>query len=132
LHHARHEECEHHKRHEETDAESGTRRGIRQHAGTVILSEHHQNAGTYEEPEQAEARPKSAACARRGNLFAVVGAIDIFVGNNDAVGGRRLTIRFGIAEGDGTESGFTPALRRCVSFFHSLTRARNRKRSPEN
>ena len=65
LHHAGHEEGEHHEGDEETDAKSGACRGIREHAGAVILTEHDKNAGADEQPEQPEAGTESAACARR-------------------------------------------------------------------
>ena len=83
LHHASHEECEHHERQEKTDAESRPGRRIRQHAGTIILSKHHQNAGANEQPEQPQPRPESAPGPRHRYPFAVVRAIDVLVGDDD-------------------------------------------------
>jgi hypothetical protein len=132
LHYTSHEEGEDYEGDEEPDAESGACRGIGEHAGTVIFAEHHENTGANEEPEEAEAGPKSTTGSRGGNLLAVVGAIDIFVGNDNAARRRPSIIRFGIAEGDRSWIVLTSALRRCISLFHSLTQARGSIRSADN
>src|SRR5579872_2402826 len=68
---------------EEADAEPGTSGGVGEHAGAVVLSEHNEDAGTDEEPEQTGFRGESAAGTSVEDADAVMGAVDIFVSNYD-------------------------------------------------
>ena len=132
LNDAGHEEGEHDEGQEEADAEARSGSGVGEHAGAIIFAEHDENARTDEQPEEAGARPESALGPGLRDSLAVVGAVDIFVGDDDCAGRRYWIIRFGIAEGDRSWSVFTPAPRRCVSLVHSLTQARGSIRSADN
>ena len=79
-------------------------RSIRQHAGTIVFAEHHQDAGANEQPEQPQPWPESAPRPRRRNPFAVVRSIDVLMRDDDA----------------GSGSGFPSQLRFCLWWtrFH--------------
>jgi hypothetical protein len=65
----------------EADAEAGAGGGVGEHAGAVVLSEHNQDAGADEQPQEARFRGEAAVGAGGGDADAVVGAVDVFVGD---------------------------------------------------
>ena len=83
---AGHEEGEHDEGEEEADAEAGSGGGVGQHAGAIVFSKHDENAGTDEEPEKPGARPGAVLGAGGEDAFAIVGAVDVFVGDDDGFG----------------------------------------------
>ncbi len=70
----------------ESDAEAGAGGGVGQHAGAVVLAEHDEDAGADEQPQEPGARPETGAGTLGRDPLAVVGAVDIFVGDME-VGG---------------------------------------------
>src|ERR1700733_2311832 len=92
LHHTSHQKSENYEGQKETDTETCSSRSVGEHARTVVLAEHHENAGTDEQPEQVHSRQEAAPGTVLANLPAVVGAIDIFVSDDDARRGVASTI----------------------------------------
>ena len=93
LHDAGHEEREDYEGKEEADAVAGSGGGVRQHAGAVVFAEHDEDAGTDEQPEEAGAGPGAVLGAGGADAVAVVGAVDVFVGDDHAVGSQRCARR---------------------------------------
>ena len=87
LNDASHHKREDDKRQKEPDAEAGSGRGVRQHAGAVVFPEHDENARADQKPEQTGAGPQTTPGASFPNPLAVMGTIDVFVGNDDVGGG---------------------------------------------
>ena len=79
---------------EKTDAELGAGSGVGEHAGAVVLSEHDEDAGADEQPQETGIGGKAAPGAGGRDTDAIVGAIDIFVGDYydfvSVLGGERL------------------------------------------
>ena len=67
---------------EESDAEFGAGGGVGEHAGAVVFAQHDEDAGTDEQPQQARFRGKAALGAGGGDADAIVGAVDVFVGDD--------------------------------------------------
>ena len=86
LNHAGHEEGEHDEGKEEADAEARSGGGVREHAGAVVFAEHDENAGADEQPQQAGTGPEATLGAGGPDALAVVGAVNVFVGDDDGVG----------------------------------------------
>jgi len=89
---ASHDEGEHDEWEKESNAVVRAGGGIGEHAGAVIFSEHDEDAGADQQPEQAGARPGAMLGTGFGDAVAVMGAIDIFVGDDDG-GGVEVGVR---------------------------------------
>jgi hypothetical protein len=105
LHDASHYEREDDEGEEEAHTETRAGRGIGEHAGAVVFAEHDEDTGADEEPEQARPGPEAAPSPRLPDTLAVVGAVDVFVGDfnigsgfgpADEKGRTALDIRAGI------------------------------------
>ena len=83
LDHDRHAKCEEHKRNEKTDAKLRARGGIGKHAGPVILSQHDQHARPNQQPQQSRPGEEATLGARRRHPDTIMGAIHVFVGDDD-------------------------------------------------
>ncbi len=118
LYDACHQEGEHDEGQEEADAETGSGRSIREHAGPVIFSEHDQNAGADQQPQQASAQPAAALRTGCRNTLAIVRAIDVFVRDDDAAGGGNRTL-----QDVGVRS--CSRLRRCRRVVHLRERVKS-------
>jgi hypothetical protein len=66
---------------EKADAEFRSRRSVREHAGAVVFAEHDKNSGTDKQPEKMGFGTEAATRAGGEDAKAVVGAVDIFVGD---------------------------------------------------
>jgi hypothetical protein len=82
-----HEESEDDEGKEEADAETGSSSGVGEHAGAIVFAEHDEDAGADEKPEEPRAGPQTPLCAGFEDAATVMGAINIFVGDDDATGG---------------------------------------------
>ena len=58
-------------------------RGVGNHTWAVVLSEHHKNSGSDEQPQQAEPGEGTPLGARRGHTHPVMRTIHVLVGDND-------------------------------------------------
>ena len=64
---------------EEADAELGAGGGVGEHAGAVVLSQHDEDTGTHQQPEQTRVGGEAAMGTGVRDADAVVGAVDVFV-----------------------------------------------------
>src|SRR5579863_2371066 len=71
---------------EEADAEARAGGGVGEHAGAVVFSEHDEDAGADQQPQEAGFGGQTAARSRVGDTDAVVGAVDVFVGDGYGLG----------------------------------------------
>src|SRR5271163_1003825 len=78
----RHAKCQDNKREEEADTEPGTGSGIGKHAGAIILSQHDEDTGADEQPQQASSGGEAALGTGGGDANAIVGAVDVFVSDD--------------------------------------------------
>jgi hypothetical protein len=81
LDYDRHAESEHYEGQEEADAEFGSGGGVGEHAGAVVFAQHDQDARAHQEPEKAGVGEEATAISGGEDANAVVGAVDIFVGD---------------------------------------------------
>jgi len=90
----RHAEGESDEGDKEPDTELGAGSGVREHAGSVVFSEHDKYAGAGEQPQETGSGRKAALGAGGGDTDAIVGTIDILVGDYYyfvfVLGGERL------------------------------------------
>ena len=114
LNYAGHEEGQHDEGQEEADAEAGAGGGIRQHAGAIVLAEHDEDAGTDEEPEQPGAGPEAALDAGGTHPVAIMGAVDVFVGDDHAAGSDDRASQ-------DVRRHFPARLRCCLRIIHART-----------
>ena len=85
LDHQRHPKRQHHEREEESNSELRARRRVRQHAGPIVLAQHHQNARPDQQPQQPRPRPQATAQPRRRHSRPIVRAIDVLVRDDNVV-----------------------------------------------
>jgi hypothetical protein len=75
---------------EEPNSKSRARCSVGNHAWAVVLSQHDENSGSYEQPQQAELGEGTPLGARRRNTDTVMRTINVLVGDNDIFFGGRL------------------------------------------
>jgi hypothetical protein len=78
-----HDKRKDNERKEESDAELRAGCGIGEHAGSVILTQHDQDARANEQPQQPRSVKEAAVGARFRHSDTVMSAIHVFVGNDD-------------------------------------------------
>src|ERR1700693_654403 len=81
---------EHDEGNEEPNPKPRARRGIGNHAWAVVLSQHHENSGSDEQPQKTEPGEGTPLRARRRNTDTVMRTIDVLVGDNDIFLGNGL------------------------------------------
>ena len=81
LYDDRHAECQNHEGNEESDSKSCARRRVGNHAGAVVLSKHHENSRSNEQPQETEFGEGPSLGARRRNPDTVVCTIDVLMGD---------------------------------------------------
>src|ERR1700689_1403716 len=64
---------------EESDAKSRSGGGVGKHAGAVVFSQHNEDTGADQQPQQARPGGETALGAGGGDANAVVSAVDVFV-----------------------------------------------------
>ena len=75
---------------EESNSKPRARRGVGNHAGAVVLSQHDEDSGPDQQPQQTELREGAPLGARRGHAHAVVRTINVLVGDDDVLLGDAL------------------------------------------
>src|SRR5579864_378683 len=79
LDHDRHGKGKNDEGEKETDAETSTGGGVRDHAGAVVFTQHHQDTGANQKPEQTQARAQAGVGAGFGYAIAVLCAVYVFM-----------------------------------------------------
>ena len=78
----RHAEREGDERDEESYAKLGARSRVGEHARAVVFSQHDQDTGADQQPQQARSGGKTTLGTGRRNSDAIVGTVNVFVSND--------------------------------------------------
>jgi hypothetical protein len=80
-------DCHAKRENDEGDEESNSKpcagRGVGNHTWAVVLSKHHENSGSDEQPQQAKLGKETPLGARRGYTYPVMRPIHVLVRDND-------------------------------------------------
>jgi hypothetical protein len=86
LHNNGHAKRERNKRKKKSDAELRAGSRIGEHAGPIVLSQHDQNPGPNQQPQQSRSGEHTALGAGCGYADAIMRPIHVFVGDHDDFG----------------------------------------------